>query len=124
MAPESGGIQFYLAIACREQDRPLDAEAAARRAIAVAPDMPQGWFALGSALTRQARHVEAVEPFREAISLLPEYEAARDGLLCTMNYSEHWSPREIYDAHVEWGRRFPKAEPMPITLFAPCREPS
>ncbi len=31
-----------------------------------------------------------------------------------MNYSEHWSSREIYDAHVEWGRRFPKAEPMPI----------
>ncbi len=27
MAPESGGIHFYLAIACREQDRPLDAEA-------------------------------------------------------------------------------------------------
>jgi protein O-GlcNAc transferase len=114
LAPESGGIQFYLALACREQDRPLDAEKAARRAVAVAPDMPQGWFALGSALTRRTKHVEAVEHFREAISLLPEYEAARDGLLCTMNYSEHWSSREIYDAHMEWGRRFPRPESMPV----------
>ncbi len=57
MSPESGGIQFYLAVVRRDQDRPVDAEAAARRAIAVAPDMPQGWFALGSVLTRQAKHV-------------------------------------------------------------------
>jgi predicted O-linked N-acetylglucosamine transferase (SPINDLY family) len=116
MAPGSGGIQFYLAIACREQDRLMDAETAARRAITLAPDMPQGWFALGSVLTRQAKHVDAVEHYREAISLLPEYEAARDGLLCTMNYSEHWSAREIYDAHVEWGRRFRKVEPTAVAF--------
>ncbi len=116
MAPDSGGIQFYLAMARREQDRLVDAEAAARNAIAVAPDMPQAWFALGSVLTRQAKHVEAVQHYREAISLMPEYEAARDGLLCTMNYSEHWSAREIYDAHVEWGRRFPKVEPTAVAF--------
>ena len=110
MAPESAGIQFYLATTYREQDRPSDAEAAARKAISLAPDMPQGWFALGTVLTRQAKHVEAVEHYRQAISLLPEYDVAQDALLCTMNYSEHWSPREIYDAHVAWGRRFPKVE--------------
>jgi predicted O-linked N-acetylglucosamine transferase (SPINDLY family) len=116
MAPDSAGIQFYLAVVYREQDRAVDAEAAARKATSLAPDMPQGWFALGSALTRQAKHVEAVEHYREAIALMPEYEAARDGLLCTMNYSDHWSPREIYDAHVEWGRRFPKVEPTPVPV--------
>ncbi len=47
---------------------------------------------------------------------MPEYEAARGGLLCTMNYSEHWSPREIYDAHVEWGQRFPKVGPMSVAF--------
>jgi len=110
LAPESGGIQFYLAVACRDQDRLIDAEDAARKATEVAPDMPQGWFALGSTLTRQGRHEEAVEHFRQAIELMPEYEAARDGLLCAMNYSEHWSAREISDAHFEWGQRFPPCE--------------
>jgi predicted O-linked N-acetylglucosamine transferase (SPINDLY family) len=114
MAPESAGIQFYLAIARREQDRLVDAEAAARSAVAVAPDMPQGWFALGSVLTGQAKPVEAVEYYRKAISLMPDYEAAWDGLLFSMNYSDHWSPREIYAAHVEWGRRFPRVEPMRV----------
>ena len=114
MAPDSGGIQFYLAVVYREQHRPADAEAAARKAIAVAPDMPQGWFALGGALMRQAKPVEAVEHYREAISLMPEYEAAWDGLLFAMNYSDHWNPREIFDAHVKWGRRSPEVGSMPI----------
>ncbi len=114
MAPESAGIQFYLSIVRRDQDRPVEAEAAARAATGLAPDMPQGWFALGSALTRQGRHVEAVEHYRQAISLMPEYDAAWDGLLSTMIYSEHWSARQVRDAHVEWGKRFPKSAPMPI----------
>ena len=112
--PESGGLHYFLALVRRDQFRPVDAEGPARRATVVAPDMPEGWFLLGSILARQASHVEAVQHYRTAISLNPGYEAAWDGLLFSMNWSERWSPREIYEAHMEWGRRFPKIEPVSI----------
>ena len=116
MAPEAAGIYFHLAMVRQDQGRPVDAEESARRAIAAAPDMPQGWFALGSVLTRQGRHLEAVEHYRKALAMMPDYDAAWAGLLFSMNYSEHWSPREVYDAHVEWGKRFPKLGPAPIAF--------
>ena len=31
-----------------------------------------------------------------------------------MNYSDHWSARETYEAHVRWGQRFERRPPQPI----------
>jgi predicted O-linked N-acetylglucosamine transferase (SPINDLY family) len=28
-----------------------------------------------------------------------------------MSYSEHWAPREVYEAHLQWGKRFPAVPP-------------
>jgi predicted O-linked N-acetylglucosamine transferase (SPINDLY family) len=44
---------------------------------------------------------------------MPDYDDAWGGLLFSMNYSEQWSPREVFEAHVEWGKRFRRVEPMP-----------
>jgi predicted O-linked N-acetylglucosamine transferase (SPINDLY family) len=35
-------------------------------------------------------------------------------MLFSMNYSAHWTPREIFDAHLESARRFPPASRPPI----------
>ncbi len=90
MAPGSGGIQFYHSYSLPRARPAMDAETAAAERLPLPPTCRR-MVALGSVPTRQAKHVEAVEHYRESISLLPEYEAARDDLLCTMNYSEHWS---------------------------------
>jgi predicted O-linked N-acetylglucosamine transferase (SPINDLY family) len=105
--PQSAGVHVNVAMARRDQERPVDAEPPARKAVELAPEMPQGWFALGSVLAKQARHAEAVEYYRKAIALMPDYDAAWSGLLFSMNYSERWTPREVYDVHLEWGKRFP-----------------
>lgn len=114
LAPESGGVYMYLAIARQSQGRPGDAEAPARRATEVAPDMPQGWFVLGTVLAKQTKHVEAVAHYRRAISLLPDYQAAWDCLLFSMHYCDEFSPREVFEAHLTWGKLFPEVPPLPV----------
>jgi protein O-GlcNAc transferase len=114
LAPEAAGAHVNLAIVRRDQNRPVDAEAPAREGVRTAPDMPEAWFVLGGALSRQARHEEAAECFERAIGLRPDYDAAWDSLLFSMNYSDKWSSREIYEAHLRWGRRFPQVAPGSI----------
>ena len=103
--PGAAVSHFNLAIILKDQHRPVEAEAAAREAVKIAPDMPEAWHVLGAVLMAQARHPEAAECFRKALALRPEYDNAWDHLLFAMTYSDHWSSQEVYDAHVQWGRR-------------------
>ena len=107
--PGAAVSHFNLAMILRDQRRPVEAEPAAREAVKVAPDMPEAWLVLGAVLSAQVRHPEAGECFQKALALRPEYDDAWDHLLFSMTYSEHWSSREVYDAHVQWGRRFPSS---------------
>ncbi|HXV07996.1 MAG TPA: tetratricopeptide repeat protein [Burkholderiales bacterium] len=108
LEPGAAASHLMLAVALRDQGMPVEAEAPAREAVALAPDMPEGWFMLGHVLSRQARHEDAVEHYRKAIELAPDYDAAWRCLVFAMNYSERWTPREVFDAHLESARRFPR----------------
>lgn len=114
IAPESAATHLYVALARRDQGIPVDAEAPARLATRVAPDMPQGWLALGTVLAMQGRHTEAVAQYRQALALDPDSQDAWDGLLGSMNYSTEFSARQLFEAHLEWGRRVPPAQPMEV----------
>ena len=114
LEPSAAATHHMLAAARRDLGMVVEAEAPAREATTVAPDMPEGWFMLGSVLARQARHDEAVENYRRAIALVPEYDAPWRSMLFSMNYSARWTPREIFDAHLESARRFPPARPVAV----------
>jgi predicted O-linked N-acetylglucosamine transferase (SPINDLY family) len=116
LEPGAAASHLMLAVALRDQGMPVEAERPAREAIALAPDMPEGWFMLGHILTRQARHEDAVEHYRKAIELVPDYDAAWRCLVFAMNYSERWTPREVFEAHLESARRFPRAPRVPVDL--------
>jgi len=121
LAPDSAGTHLFVALARRSQGRPVDAEAPARFATEVAPDMPQGWFVLGTVLAMQGRHTEAVGHYRRALELAPDYPDAWDCLLFSMHYSEDFSARELFDAHVNWAAHFPEAGAM--APWASSRDP-
>jgi protein O-GlcNAc transferase len=114
LSPDLGGAHLHLALARQEQDRPVQAETPARQAVALAPDTYQSWLVLGGVLADQGRHVEAVEHFRRVLAIDPGYDQAWSGMLFSMNYSEQFSPREVFAEHVKYGELFPPAPSMPI----------
>ncbi len=114
LEPGAAASHLMLAVALRDQGMPVEAETPAREAIALAPDMPEGWFMLGHILSRQARHEDAVEHYRKAIGLAPDYDAAWRCLVFAMNYSERWTPRQVFEAHLESAGRFPRAARVPV----------
>ncbi len=114
LAPETASPHVNLAATQLDQGRPVEAEAAARRATEKGPENPDAWFILGSVLSAQARHVEAAECLSKTIDLQPDSEVAWNLFLFSMNYSDHWSARATYEAHVRWGQRFAPAPPLRI----------
>jgi protein O-GlcNAc transferase len=114
LSPEAADAHMHLALIRRERGRPIDAESSARQAVALAPNMYQAWFVLGGLLSDQGRHDEAVEQFRKAIVLQPDYDAAWSGVLFSMNYSDRFSPREIFEEHVKYGALFENVAPMVV----------
>jgi predicted O-linked N-acetylglucosamine transferase (SPINDLY family) len=110
LAPASPAIIVGLGGCLRDQQRPVDAEGYARQALQLAPDLADAHALLGSVLCAQARHTEAVEAYRKAVELLPGFEAAWSGLLFAMNYAADFTAREIFEAHVRWGKRFARSE--------------
>jgi len=76
--------------------------------------MRQARFVLARVLGEQGRHTEAVALFRELIATQADDDAAWSGALFSMNYSEQFSAREVFEEHVKYGQRFPKAPPMAV----------
>lgn len=114
LAPDLAGVHLHLALARKEQDRPVEAEAPARQAVALAPDPYQSWLVLGSILADQGRHAEAVEYFEKVLAINPEDEQAWSAILFSMNYSEQFSASEVFAQHVRYGELFPPVPAMPI----------
>jgi protein O-GlcNAc transferase len=120
LSPDSEGAYLHLAVVQREQGRPVDAEGPARKAVALAPGLRQAWFILARVLGEQGRHVEAVDHFRKLLAAQTDDDAAWSGVLFSMNYSEQFSKREVFEEHVKYGERFAKA---PATALGASRLP-
>lgn len=73
---------FYvnLSQAYRGLGRLDDCLDACRRAVQMAPNIPEAWNNLGSALKDHHRIAEAIEAFRKAIALRPDYAVAHNNL--------------------------------------------
>lgn len=112
LSPDSVGAHLHLAVVRREQGRPVDAEAPARKAVALAPDLRQAWFILARVLGEQGRHAEAVGIFRNLLATHTDDDAAWSGALFSMNYSDQFSTREVFEQHLKYGERFAKTPAM------------
>ncbi len=65
-----------LGVACAHLGQAVEAERAARRAVALAPEFPAAWNDLGAVLGELDRAKEAVEAFERALRLSPRNPAA------------------------------------------------
>lgn len=68
----------------RNGDLLEEAAASYRRALALAPDLVEAHFNLGSTLTKLGRHAEAEGPYRRVLELRPELAEAQHNLAITL----------------------------------------
>jgi predicted O-linked N-acetylglucosamine transferase (SPINDLY family) len=87
--------------------RPVEAEAALRRAIAAQPDFALAWRILGGVLLAQARIDEALALYRDA----PKNFETTSVELFALNASEKVSADELFARHAAFGREIEKAVP-------------
>lgn len=117
------------AIALEGEGRLAEAEAAYRRALALAPEDPLNHRALGELLARLGRYAEAQDEYRRAIELAPDepvYTQLLDDLLARLERSDQ-SAAPGAEAPDDQGRRsrgvsFPLAgdsAPVPPTAESP-----
>ena len=83
-----------------------------RRAIEKEPGAAQVHHNLANALRELGRVEEAVEEFREALRLKPDYATAWSGLLLTVQYRQV-EPKRVMAVHREWAARLPSPQPSP-----------
>jgi predicted O-linked N-acetylglucosamine transferase (SPINDLY family) len=76
-----------------------------RRAADLLANYGDTYANLGNALMRLGRIEEAVTALKKGIEVQPDLATANSNLLLTLNYSTTASPREVFDAHIKWGRR-------------------
>jgi predicted TPR repeat methyltransferase len=80
-APDAAPLLSNLGIVYRRQRRLAEAEAACRRAVAIAPDFANGWYALSLALMAQGRVHDGLLANSRAIALWPQHLQGRDQVI-------------------------------------------
>ena len=80
LRPDDGPVALAFATVLYRQGNILAAIPAHRQAVALAPDNPIGWTALGDCLVAVGQHDEAIASFRHALTLDPDQLAARRSL--------------------------------------------
>ena len=93
-----------LALALMALDRYQDAEASARKALALDPHYAPALDNLGCALREQGRVEEAIVQYRHAISRQPGFLAAHHNLLFALNYCSNLDTKSIFAEHRRWAQ--------------------
>ncbi len=86
------------------------AEAAARRAIAIAPRLGEAWASLGEILDYRDRHAEAGRAFEQGVTLSPGYATAHQW------YSYHLMARGRWDEAVRAMERAKELDPSSLVI--------
>jgi len=82
-----------------------EAEAAARRALAISPDEPGAMCNLAAALQAEGRLDEAGRCFRQSLAVAPDQPIIRSCALVCEQYRPDATLGELAAAHAEWDRR-------------------
>jgi predicted O-linked N-acetylglucosamine transferase (SPINDLY family) len=86
------------------------AVAAARRTIELNPGFAYGYCNLGTSMKHLGRLDEAIAAYRRALEIDPQNALARSDLVYAINFHPEHGPAEIFQEHLEWGRR--QADPL------------
>ena len=92
-----------------------------RRAIVLRPDYADAQMDLANALKDQGHLDEAIRCYRRALELTPDLAAAHSSLLYLLLYHPHYSPKQIYQEHLDWARRH--AEPLASCIQPQANDP-
>ena len=76
------------------------------RAVALRPDFAEAHNNLGLTLATLGQPERAVVQYERALSLRPDYAEAYSNLLLTMNYASDKDPLFVFNAHLEFARRW------------------
>jgi protein O-GlcNAc transferase len=86
-----------------------------RRAIDLRPDYADAFASLAAACGELGRQADAVSHYRKVVELRPTSPHDHSNLLYTMHYDESIKPEELFEEHLNWGRRH--AEPRARTML-------
>jgi predicted O-linked N-acetylglucosamine transferase (SPINDLY family) len=86
------------------------AEDCFQRVLALEPGFAEAHYNYGNLLHREGRIDEAVSSYRTAVKLKPDFMRAHSNLVYALNFSDKFSPEQIFNEHREWGRRH--ADPL------------
>ena len=92
-------------LAQRELDL-FSAIAAYEAALKLRPDDVELWIWTGNAYLDVGASGQATRCFREALNLRPDYAEVYDNLLVSLHYSDKADADALFEAHLEWARRF------------------
>ncbi|MDH5536915.1 MAG: tetratricopeptide repeat protein [Betaproteobacteria bacterium] len=86
------------------------AEDCYREALDIDPAFAEGHYNLGNLLHREGRIAESIACYRKSIELRPDFVRAHSNLVYALNFSDEYSPEQIFREHLEWARCH--AEPL------------
>ncbi len=118
--PDFAAAWLSLAAVMSEADRLDDAEDCFRRALELEPGLAEAHYNYGNLLHREGRIGEAISHYRTAAELKPDFVRAHSNLVYALNFSDAFSPEEIFQEHRQWALRH--AEPLTASA-RPHRNP-
>ncbi len=81
----------------------VEAEQACRLALAIEPKSIEALNNLGEALKEQGKLNDAVDAFRTAVSINPDFSVAHSNYLLNVNYLTDIDLNQVYLEYVKWG---------------------
>ena len=107
--PNHAKARNFLGIVCYHTDRLAEAAKEFRRSLELRPDDTEALNNLAMSLTRLGDAPGAIKIFRELLKRRHD-PYAHSALIFTLHYDPQVSPREIFEEHVAWARRY--ADPL------------
>jgi tetratricopeptide (TPR) repeat protein len=95
-----------------------------RRVLSQEPGRREAWIGLIGTLERAGRLRETLAAYRQAISRCPNDASLQSGMLYLLLHDPESEPGRVFDAHVEWGRRFAGPSVAGLATRSVDRSPS
>jgi protein O-GlcNAc transferase len=112
--PEFAAAWVSLAGVMTDSDRLDEAEEHFHRALELEPGFAEAHYNYGNLLHREGRVGEAITHYRAAVDLRPDFVRAHSNLVYALNFSNEFTPEEIFNEHREWARRH--SDPLAATV--------
>ncbi len=103
---ESANLQSLLVIALMCNGQLAEAEAACRRLIEQHPAYMPGWNSLAQIVSSGGASTQAVEYYKKALENQPEADEIFSNILFESTYLFGLTPKQLFERHLEWARRY------------------